>query len=705
MAISYVSMAVLNVLLLELLIGGTVLLVLTFSPILDQGLRSTAQQAAQLYALEAQLQGAGVALPPRITFQPGQPYSLAPPSQPGQNSSLTPQITYIPPGQHADHVTAFGLLVGLDGRVIASSYPDRYPPSHSVAQLLPEQMPIIRGALAGQKDTVQVVDTPAHTAFAASPVWNRSETRPIGAIFVHITWDISGGDLFWNAAKIWLISGLFWLIIMGPLGTSFGMLSTRGLVRRIHRLVEATAKFARGDYTQRVSAKKRDEVGQLEAQFNQMAEQLVESIKQSQALAEQNARIEERARIEQEMHTAQLIQRSLLPKELPDLPGWKITTYYQPAREVGGDLYDFLILKDGRLGLVIGDVADKGVPAAMMMASTRSMLQAAVQVTYLPGEALARVNDLLYADIPARMFVTCFYAILDPQSGKLVYANAGHDLPYQRQDGATVELQARGMPLGLMPDMLYEEQELVIPPGASVLLYSDGLIEAHNRAREMFGFPRLRSLLEKPDTQMPLIDYLLSELRSFTSEHWEQEDDITLVLLERLSGSSESNEQPAPNEINLEWSIESQPGNEQKAMEWIEAVVYSLDISAERLANLKTAVAEAVMNAMEHGNHYQPDKMVTLQVRTSEAALTVRILDQGEGEPLPDVEAIATPDLTTKLAGLQTPRGWGLFLMKSLVDELHISREGPHQVIELVLFQQRETERKALSSPTSAAED
>ncbi|HEX4715004.1 MAG TPA: SpoIIE family protein phosphatase, partial [Ktedonobacteraceae bacterium] len=226
-----------------------------------------------------------------------------------------------------------------------------------------------------------------------------------------------------------LMSGFFWIIILSPAGAMFGAIFTRGLVLRIRRLIAATAHFASGDYTQRVVITKRDEIGQLEQQFNEMAEQLVESIKKQQELTERTARMEERARIEQELQTARLIQHSLLPKELPKLSGWRIATYYQPAREVGGDLYDFLIFADGRLGLVIGDVTDKGVPAAIVMASARSMLQAAAQVSTSPGEVLARVNDLLYADTPARMFVTCFYAILDPKSGKLRYANAGHDLP------------------------------------------------------------------------------------------------------------------------------------------------------------------------------------------------------------------------------------------------------------------------------------
>jgi serine phosphatase RsbU (regulator of sigma subunit) len=330
-----------------------------------------------------------------------------------------------------------------------------------------------------------------------------------------------------------LFTGFFWLIVMTPAGAFFGVLFTRGLVKRIRHLIQATACFAEGDYTQRVQVTKRDEVGQLESQFNTMAEQLVESIKKQQELAEYNARIEERARIEQELQTARLIQHSLLPKHLPELAGWRLAAYYQPAREVGGDLYDCFVLPDSRLGLVIGDVTDKGIPAAMLMASTRSMLRAAAQSSDSPGAVLARVNNLLYNDTPERMFVTCFYAILDPASGKLHYANAGHDLPYQRVRAGVAELRATGMPLGLMPAISYEEREAIVGPGETILFYSDGLVEAHNPAREMFGFPRLKTLLTAASDQEQLITFLLSELENFTGEEWEQEDDVTLVTLQR----------------------------------------------------------------------------------------------------------------------------------------------------------------------------
>jgi serine phosphatase RsbU (regulator of sigma subunit)/predicted ester cyclase len=245
----------------------------------------------------------------------------------------------------------------------------------------------------------------------------------------------------------------------------------------------------------------------------------------------------ERERIEQELRVARSIQQASLPKEVPALGGWEIFPVYQPAREVGGDFYDFHPLSEGRLGLVIGDATGKGVPAALVMSTTCGMLQAVSQAldSSSPGEVLERVNETLLARIPPNMFVTCFYAILDPERGNLTYANAGHDMPYVRRVGGYAEqLRARGMPLGLMPGMSYEEKEIVLEAGEPTLFYSDGLVEAHDPHGEMFGFPRLRALIaEHGGEEGSLGDFLLEELYPFVGEGWEQEDDITLLTLRR----------------------------------------------------------------------------------------------------------------------------------------------------------------------------
>jgi predicted ester cyclase len=246
--------------------------------------------------------------------------------------------------------------------------------------------------------------------------------------------------------------------------------------------------------------------------------------------------ITERERIEQEMRVARSIQQASLPEEVPTLEGWQITPFYQPAREVGGDFYDFHFLSEDRVGLVVGDATGKGVPAALVMSTTCGMLQLAAQAldSSSPGEVLSSVNETLFARIPSNMFVTCFYAILDPQSGSLTYANAGHDLPYlRRRRGECEEVRARGMPLGLMPGMSYEEKEMVLDAGEAALFYSDGLVEAHDPQGEMFGFPRLRALIAEHAEKGSLEEALLGELYSFVGEGWEQEDDITLLTLRR----------------------------------------------------------------------------------------------------------------------------------------------------------------------------
>jgi len=271
--------------------------------------------------------------------------------------------------------------------------------------------------------------------------------------------------------------------------------------------------------------------------LSNLSTQTAPSVRVAELVRQQQQEAQERERIEQELKVARVIQQTLLPKTLPKLPGYDVAAYYQPAREVGGDFYDFLELEDGRLGLVVGDVTDKGIPAALVMATTRAMLRTAAQRLFSPGDVLRRANETLVTDIPPNMFITCLYAILEPESGRLHYANAGQDLPYRRRAGRSQgaeELKARGMPLGLMSGMEYEEKEILLEKGESILFYSDGLVEAHDPHHEMFGSPRLQGLVGAHRSGgSSLIGFLLSELTRFTGEDWEQEDDITLVTLER----------------------------------------------------------------------------------------------------------------------------------------------------------------------------
>ena len=255
---------------------------------------------------------------------------------------------------------------------------------------------------------------------------------------------------------------------------------------------------------------------------------------QAQVVAEAQAR----ARLEQELHVAQLIQQQFLPRELPSLPEWQLATYYQAAGAVGGDFYDFIELPDDRLGLVVGDVTGKGVPAALVMATTQSILRGEAPRHASPGAVLAHTNERLVKEIPAQMHVTCLYMILATATGQLQVANAGHNYPCLRTTHGVSEIRARGMPLGLLSRMTYEETAATLAPGDRIALYTDGLVEARNAEGELFGFPRLLQAFGNNSIMgMTAVETLVREVAQFVGNPAEQEDDMTLVILQRALSS------------------------------------------------------------------------------------------------------------------------------------------------------------------------
>jgi serine phosphatase RsbU (regulator of sigma subunit)/anti-sigma regulatory factor (Ser/Thr protein kinase) len=419
-----------------------------------------------------------------------------------------------------------------------------------------------------------------------------------------------------------------------------------------------------------------------------LAAQAAPAIRVAQLVREQAHEAAEREKVDQEMRVATLIQQQFLPRELPNLPHWQIAAYYGPARAVGGDFYDFIEMPGGRIGIAVGDVTDKGVPAALVMARTHSILRAEASRTDSPGEILARANELLVPEMPARMFVTCLFAILDPRTGRIVLANAGHNLPYVRTDDGVVELRATGMPLGLISDSHYNETEGVIAPGSNVLLYSDGLVEAHDPGQQMFGFPRLREAMTIDDAGSELLDRLLEDLRTFTGPDWEQEDDITLVTLRRASGVSEPAVEAAS--LTTGFSIPGEQGNERLAMDRVGAAVADLGIAPARLERLKTAVSEATMNAIEYGSQGRADVPVDVEIEATPDAVIVRITDRALSGAVPD--DAETPDIDLKLAGAQKARGWGLFLIKNMVDSMDVTSDGSTQTVTLTMARKEPTD-------------
>ncbi len=235
--------------------------------------------------------------------------------------------------------------------------------------------------------------------------------------------------------------------------------------------------------------------------LNQDDLNLLTAIADSAAVAIDNARLYQtavsNARLEREMQMAHDIQAGLLPQKTPQFPGWEFATHWQPAREVGGDYFDFISNDNRQVGLVIADVSDKGIPAALFMANTRAIVRAGIHSSPSVAEAINRANRLINADATDGMFVTLFYALIDPDGGDMTYVNAGHNPPllFRRNQMQLSELSRTGMALGVDGDAAYEQRTVKLNPGDFIVLYTDGVTDAIDDQDRFFGVERLQRVL------------------------------------------------------------------------------------------------------------------------------------------------------------------------------------------------------------------
>jgi sigma-B regulation protein RsbU (phosphoserine phosphatase) len=260
------------------------------------------------------------------------------------------------------------------------------------------------------------------------------------------------------------------------------------------------------------------------------------------AIAIEQARLHQeevkRQRLEEELAVGQQIQLSLLPKACPVAPGWEFAAFYQAARLVGGDFYDFFELpgEPNRLGMVIADVSDKGVPAALFMALSRTVIRTTALSGRSPSAALIRANESILNDSWAEMFLSAFYATLDTHSGHLAYANAGHNRPLWRRaaTGEWQELAARGIILGMVEEIDLEERQITLTPGDLVVFYTDGVTEASDADGQMFGETRLQEVLatNAEASAQQVCRAVVEAVQAFTGDT-PQSDDVTLFVVKR----------------------------------------------------------------------------------------------------------------------------------------------------------------------------
>ncbi|MFH1744358.1 MAG: SpoIIE family protein phosphatase, partial [bacterium] len=305
------------------------------------------------------------------------------------------------------------------------------------------------------------------------------------------------------------------------------------ITRPLQALVQTAMRVAEGDLDQPLPPTRfRDEIWELSSALGKMMTDL------KQYMEDLKRTISEKERIESELKIAREIQESILPRTFPPFPNRNEFDVYAvnvPAKEVGGDFYDFFLIDEDTVGFVIADVSGKGVPAALYMAVSRTLLRATALRGYTPGECLSKVNQLLLPDNYSAMFVTLFYATLDLGSGHIRYANGGHNFPYlKRRNGKVETLDGpHGIILGVMEDATYVTNDLMLESDDLLLLYTDGVTEAQNAALEFYTDPRLKAYLEEISTlQVEEVIHSVQENVHEFCAGAEQSDDITILALQ-----------------------------------------------------------------------------------------------------------------------------------------------------------------------------
>ena len=313
--------------------------------------------------------------------------------------------------------------------------------------------------------------------------------------------------------------------LLGLVGT---VLITRTVTQPIGRLVEGVRRIAAGDLQHKMHLRRSDEIGLLSDSFDHMTDRLEQAQKK---LIEQQL-------YEKELEVAGKIQAALLPAGPPRVDGFAVAALSVPARVVGGDFYDFVPLRDGRVAFLVADVAGKGISAGLVMAYARSAARSAFSYTTSPHEALAALNEQLLRDFDRSTFVTMLCMVLDPKTRRLHVANAGHPpvLWWRAETGSLESVQLRGVALGILPRdkfaAILQDKEIVLAPGDLILGYSDGVSETHDRNEELYGEDRLRAFCADHSSHTPqqLLETLRGQLESF-ADGCGQFDDITAVAL------------------------------------------------------------------------------------------------------------------------------------------------------------------------------
>ena len=400
--------------------------------------------------------------------------------------------------------------------------PESYPGLEYNASRFPE---MLEGFISPTADKKLAADEWGVFLSGYAPIYD-TEGKVIALLGV----DMKAQDVY-EVQKEVKRRAIFVLLLGIVLSVMLGFIISGGVSKQIRELAKGAQRISKGELTYRMAIKGSDEIARLSVIFNKMSQDLklyIEELKRTTA---------EKERMLKELEIARRIQRSFLPEEYPKIPGLDIAAINIPARMVSGDFYDFIPIEPGKWGLVIADVSGKGVPAALFMALSRTLLRASASIILSPSDTLSRANELIMRDSKSNLFVTLFYAVVDSHGLVFKYANAGHNPPiFVRQDSSDIIfLKTAGTPLGIYPDIQVVTEEFVLKKNDLLVLYTDGVIDAVNDKNEHFDMDRLSDIIRQVRnlSSEDIMAKIQEEVSLFVGGQ-PQFDDITLMIIKAV---------------------------------------------------------------------------------------------------------------------------------------------------------------------------
>ncbi|MCF7708536.1 MAG: SpoIIE family protein phosphatase [Verrucomicrobia bacterium] len=458
----------------------------------------------------------------------------------------------------------------------------------------------------------------------------------------------------------------------------------RSITRPISNLRDAADTLANGNLDSALPVPcGKDEVASLTQAFGNMRDNL------KRYMADLRKTTAARERMHSELRIAHDIQMGLVPKTFPPIPvrnDLDLFAVIEPAREVGGDFYDFFLLDEKRMVVAIGDVSGKGVPAALFMAVTRSFLRSAFRSDTDPAEVMTHVNAELNEGNESCMFVTLFFAVFDLSDGSLQYVNAGHNPPIILNSDGTLEWisSPRGPAAGVIEDAVYATGKTTLPAGAALILYTDGVTEAMNSDETLYGEERLEARLSASGGLLScrrLIDELLADIMEFTAGA-EQSDDITILALKQKCAESTGNgDCEVDGNLRKRIVFDSNTDALYKAIKELDEFLGAHNASSELSSNVRLALEELATNIIKYAYNDNDRHRLEVDLRLANPA-TMTITD--DGRPFNPLEDAPAPTLEGAIED-RPIGGLGLHMIRSMGMKMEYRRENERNILRVII--------------------